>query len=115
MRPQKVIDLILTGTEGVDREILLSLAHDIFGGIGSTIQNLQQLSGPMHDEVHAKLLKAGWDPRVMDPKRFKAMSMTERVDAFYDLREEVQKVNTWLIKEKAKEHATQVTNTKTFR
>ena len=105
MRPQKVIDLILTGTEGTNREILLSLAHDVFGGIGSTIQNLQQLSGPIHDKVHAKLLKAGWDPRVMDPKRFNAMSMTERIDAFYDLREEVQKINTWLIKNKAIEEA----------
>ncbi len=45
---KKVIDLILTGTEGVNREILLSLAHDVFGGIGSTIGNLQQLSGPIH-------------------------------------------------------------------
>lgn len=103
MRPQRVIDLILTGTEGTNREILLSLAHDVFGGIGSTIQNLQQLSGPIHDQVHAKLLKTGWDPRVMDPKRFSAMSMNERVDAFYDLREEVQKINSWLIKEQAVE------------
>ncbi len=100
VRPQKVIDLILTGTEGINREILLSLAHDVFGGIGSTIENLQQLSGPIHNQVHAKLKKAGWH-QYMDPKRFSAMSMTERVDAFYDLREEVQKINSWLIKEQA--------------
>ena len=102
VRPQKVIDLILTGTEGTNREILLSLAHDVFGGIGSTIGNLQQLSGPIHNQVHAKLKKAGWH-QYMDPKRFSAMSMTERVDAFYDLREEVQKINSWLIKEQAVE------------
>ncbi len=102
VRPQKVIDLILTGTEGINREILLSLAHDVFGGIGSTIENLQQLSGPIHNQVHAKLKKAGWH-QYMDPKRFSAMSMTERVDAFYDLREEVQKINSWLIKEQAVE------------
>jgi len=100
MRPKKVIDVILEGTEGVDREALISLAHDTFGGIGDTLGNLQQLSKPMHDKVHARLLKAGWDFRVMDPKKFKAMTMPQRVEAFYDFREAVQGINGWVIKQK---------------
>ena len=54
----------------------------------------------MHDKVHARLLKAGWDFRVMDPKKFKAMTMPQRVEAFYDFREAVQEINGWVIKQK---------------
>jgi len=100
MRPKKVIDVILDGAEGVDRQVLIDLAHDAFGGIGDTLGNLQQLSKPMHDQVHALLKKAGWDHKVMDPKKFKAMSMTDRVEAFYDFREAVQEINSWVIKQK---------------
>jgi hypothetical protein len=36
----------------------------------------------------------------MDPKKFKAMTMPQRVEAFYDFREAVQGINGWVIKQK---------------
>ena len=98
MRPKKVINTILTGSEGVERKALLSLAHDIYGGIGDTMGNLQRLPDNLHNEVHRRLAKAGVEK--LDPKTFEKMSNIQRVEFMFKLREEVLKINKFVFDSK---------------
>ena len=105
MRPKVVIDAILHGSTGTEREILLSLSHDVFGGIGDTLGNMQVLSHRNHKIVHAMLKENGFDQSVMKLQNFEKLTGAQRIEALYDLREVVLEANTFVLKKRAQDLA----------
>jgi len=115
MRPKVVIDAILHGSTGTEREILLSLSHDVFGGIGDTLGNMQVLSHRNHKIVHAMLKENGFDQSVMKLQNFEKLTGAQRIEALYDLREVVLEANTFVLKKRTEDLAQGLNSTKPFR